>query len=280
MALPGQRSMSDPNRSAMAALADTAAALAVFPDRTALRTRGYQTRQLRACGVDPALYHDHAETGLFGQDCFKSMITGGQTLDGMVHLAQRFVLLQRIGFDEPLRQRGRIVSDEEDARGRRIRQDFVFLRADASVAVVAEMYRLIPDPARMGGSRGTRRSDADPRDGLTFVEEKRMRPKDVTGFSADVGNLIHFDPDFAGQLGYRTPIAQGIQTMIWMMGQLARRRSPKALDVTARFVRPVHWDETLSLWAISARDAAPDLVRAVNRDGRSVAELRVDSVTY
>ncbi|MDA1310960.1 MAG: MaoC family dehydratase [Proteobacteria bacterium] len=258
--------------------------LTVFPERIAQRTAEYQARKLRACGVDPALYGDTVETGLFGQDCFKAMTAGGVVLDGMVHMAQRFALHRPAMIDERLVQRGWIASDEADPRGRRIVQKFEFLRADGDIVVTAEMFRLKPDPAKMGASRGTRRKDEDPRQGLTLLDGKTMRPKDVMAFSEDVGNLIHFEPDFAKRYGYRAPISQGIQTMIWMMGALARDRPPQTFDVTARFARPVHWDDTVRLWASPNTEdqitGAPDVLRAINAEGKLAAELRVDAVTY
>jgi hypothetical protein len=254
-------------------------ALAVFPERTTLRTPAYQERKLRACGVDPALYGDTVETGLFGQDCFKAMTAGGVVLDGMVHMAQRFELLRPATLGEPLTQHGWIASDEEDPRGRRIVQIFEFLTADGAISARAEMFRLKPDPAKMGASRGTRRAATDPRDDMTKIDEKTMRPEDVTAFSEDVGNLIHFEPDFAGRYGYRAPISQGIQTMIWMMGALAGERAPLRFDMTARFARPIHWDDTVSLWA-GEGDAGPDMLRVVNAEGKLAAELRVDRIEY
>ena len=264
-------------------------ALAVFPERIAQRTAEYQARKLRACGVDPELYGDTAETGLFGQDCFKAMTAGGVVLDGMVHMAQRFGLHQPAMIAAPLVQRGWIASDEADPRGRRIVQKFEFLRADGDIAMTAEMFRLKPDPTKMGARRGTRRKEEDLRQGLALLDDKTMRPEDVMAFSEDVGNLIHFEPDFASRYGYRAPISQGIQTMIWMMGYLARDRVPRTFDVTARFARPVHWDDTVTLWGIPKNDSpntdgqitgGPELLRAINAEGKLAAELRVDALTY
>ncbi len=253
--------------------------LQVFPDRTATRTRAYQERKLRACDVDPALYGDALETGLFGQDCFKAMTAGGVVLDGMVHMAQRFELRRPARLGDTLHQRGWVASDEEHPRGRRIVQIFEFLTRQGTVSARAEMFRLKPDPEKMGAGVGARRASEDPRAGMIQIAEKTMRPQDVTAFSEDVGNLIHFDPDFAGRYGYRAPISQGIQTMVWMMGALAARACPTRLDVTARFARPVHWDDAVTLWR-DERNAAPAVLRAVNADGKLAAELRVDLLEY
>lgn len=253
--------------------------LQTFPERAATRTRDYQDRKLRACGVDPALYGDSLETGLFGQDCFKAMTAGGVVLDGMVHMAQRFELLRPARLGEALTQRGWIASDDEDPRGRRIVQVFEFIQPDGEISARAEMFRLKPDPEKMGASRGIRRSVVDPSANMRQIAEKTMRPQDVTAFSEDVGNLIHFDPDFAGRYGYRAPISQGIQTMIWMMGSLAARDYPRSFDVTARFARPIHWDDTVTLWR-DREEGAPRLARALNADGKLAAELRVDHIEY
>lgn len=267
----------------MAENPNPAAPLRSFPERTASRTRDYQERKLRACGVDPALYGDSVETGLFGQDCFKAMTAGGVVLDGMVHMAQRFKLLAPARLGEALSQRGWIASDDPDPRGRRIVQVFEFCGSDGAVSARAEMFRLKPDPEKMGASRGTRRGAEDPSANMRQIAEKTMRPQDVTAFSEDVGNLIHFDPDFAGRYGYRAPISQGIQTMIWMMGALAERSHPKRFDVTARFSRPIHWDDTVTLWRDAEAEEesdAPSLLRAINSEGKLVAELRVDHLEY
>ena len=245
-----------------------------FPDRETRRDRQYQDRKLRACGVDPERYGNIAETGLFGQDCFKMMTAAGETLDGMVHMAQRFILHRPPILDEPLRQRGWIARDEPHPRGRRIVQVFVFDDGDGARTVTAEMYRLVPDPERMGSRRNPGDAVADPCEGFECVARKCMRPDDVTGFSEDVGNLIHFQPEFAARYGYRAPIAQGIQTMVWMMSALAERSIPVAFDVTARFLRPLYWDEALALWGRS------DCFRAIAADGRLLAELNVASVTW
>ena len=245
-----------------------------FEPRTAVHDRVWQESRLEACGVDPALFGSTAETGLFGQDCFRMMTLSGETLDGMVHLGQRFRLHGKVALGEPLQQTGWIASDESHPRGRSIVQRFAFHRADRSLALEAEMYRLTPDATRMG-VRGGRGGERDPREGLVHVADRTMRPDDVTGFSRDVGNRIHFEPAFAARYGYRAPLAQGIQTQVWMMGLLAARAVPAALDVTARFIRPVHWDDAISLWSSARAPGAGDLVRVIDPQGVLRAEMRI-----
>lgn len=254
---------------------ETEGHLVRFVPRTAVHDRDWQEKRLEACGVDPALFGTAAETGLFGQDCFRMMTLSGETLDGMVHLGQRFRLHRRVELGEPLHQTGWIESDEVHPRGRSIVQRFAFHGADGSLAIEADMYRLTPDTSRMGMRERSGTDASDPREGLVHLADRTMQPDDVTGFSSDVGNRIHFEPVFAARYGYRAPLAQGIQTQVWMMGLLAARGVPVALDVTARFTRPVHWDDEISLWSSSPAPGAGDVVRVTDPQGALKAEMRI-----
>lgn len=246
-----------------------------FVPRTAAHDSDWQENRLGACGVDPILFGTAAETGLFGQDCFLMMTLSGETLDGMVHMGQRFRLHRRVELGEPLHQTGWIESDKVHPRGRSVVQRFAFHGAEGSLALEAEMYRLKPDASRMGVRGRSGGDGGDPREGLVHIADRTMRPDDVTGFSSDVGNRIHFEPAFAARYGYRAPLAQGIQTQVWMMGLLAAHGVPVALDVTARFARPVHWDDEISLWSSSPAPGAGDVVRVIDPQGVLRAEMRI-----
>lgn len=187
-----------------------------FPERSVIRTREYQDSRLRACGVDPALYGVQAAAGLFGQDCFKAMRTAGHQVDGLVQTEQRFRQLEPIAVGETVTQRGWIEAYEEVPRGHRLHRKFEFVLKDGAVALTADVIGLVPDKAKWTSvaKRPPLSAPFEARDGYTQVSEKIMTPEDVTLFSSDVGNLIHFDPDFAANLGYRAPLAQGLQTMV------------------------------------------------------------------
>ncbi|MEC8852032.1 MAG: MaoC family dehydratase, partial [Pseudomonadota bacterium] len=106
------------------------------------------------------------------------------------------------------------------------------------------------------------------------VAGRAMTPEAVTLFSSDVGNLLHFDPDFAQAMGFRAPIAQGLMAMAWMMGEMACNRPPRTFDVICRFRRPVFWDDTIRL------QAAPGVFRVMTPAGKPAAELTVNALTY
>ena len=253
-----------------------------FPERPVTRTRDYQDSRLLACGVDPALYGDQAAAGLFGQDCFKAMRAAGHQVDGLVQTEQRFRQIEPIAVGETVTQRGWIEAYEEVPRGHRLHRTFEFVLKDGTVALTADVIGLVPDKEKWAAAakKAPQSAPSDPRGGHALVSEKSMTPEDVTLFSSDVGNLIHFEPDFAANLGYRAPLAQGLQTMVWMMGKLTEDGPPASFELAASFRRPVFWDDGASLWLHRAKTGFIDSMRALNTGGKVTAELTVSSLSY
>ena len=242
-----------------------------FPDRVVTRSAGYQRERLAACGVDPAVLGGVAEPVLWALEGFRSMTAAGQDIDGYVHVEQRLRHAVAVALGETVTVRGVTVGLGAAPRGRHLVQRFEVVRADGVVAAIAEHVGLLPDPARMrvGGSAGAVDAEAP-----QTLAEKVLSPGQVRVFSGDVGNQIHFDPAFAARLGYRAPLAQGLMTMLWMVGRLAEETGPSVpLAVTARFRRPVFWDDRMVL--AGRRDASGRLIRLETRntDGRITAEL-------
>ena len=251
----------------------------VYPELTVLRTRDYQSSRLRACLIDPARYGTQVEVGLYGQDCFKMIAAAGHRMDGIVHMGQRFIKHRPVAIGEPLVQRGRVDALTPHHRGTRVDSTYEFIGRDGAAAVTAALIRLLPDPAKMGKPGTSRADPVDPRDGLEQVAAKTMRPEDVTLFSGDVGNLIHFDPEFARRYGYRAPIAQGIQTAVWVLSSLAEQAPPRSFDVAFQFLRPVYWDEAVTLWVRRGPDGIA-LARALNADGKVTTEMTVAAAAW
>jgi hypothetical protein len=253
-----------------------------FPERPVTRTREYQDSRLLACGIDPALYGDQAAAGLFGQDCFKAMREAGHQVDGLVQTEQRFRQIEPVAVGEPLTQRGWIEAYDEVERGHRLHRTFEFVRRDGHVALVADVIGLVPDKEKWAAAAAKtgHKKTPDLREGFEEVSEKTMTPEDVTLFSSDVGNLIHFEPDFAANLGYRAPLAQGLQTMVWMMGRLTEDGPPVSFELSASFRRPVFWDDEVSLWQHKGKNGFIDRLRALNGAGKLTTELTVASISY
>lgn len=243
-----------------------------FPDRRVAIDAGYQRERLTASGVDPGVWGDVADPVLWALEGFRSMTAAGQDIDGYVHVEQRLRMAVPVPLGEPVTFRGVTAALDPAPRGRHLVQRFEAVRDDGMVAVVAEHVGLLPDPARMGG--GAAAAAAAPADGLEVLARKRLTPDQVRVFSGDVGNEIHFDPAFAARYGYRAPLAQGLMTMLWMLAQLAREAGPAPLQVTARFRRPVFWDEEMLLLGRRGRGGL-DRMETRNADGKVTAELAV-----
>ncbi len=254
--------------------------LPIYKNRRISRESNYQNRKLVACGVDPQLYGDTLETSLFGQDCFKMMTCSGLLLDGLIHVNQSFKLHRLASFGEQVWQSGCVKKREPHPYGVRCIHKFTFVNENLAPLVESEMIFLEPDPNKLRVKSASDLRFNDPKNGFFFLASKTLQPKDIIGFSEDVGNLIHFDSNFAKEYGYRTPISQGIQTMTWMMSALAKKSVPKTLDVTAKFIRPVYWDDIISLWSDKSDDNIPTILRVLDSKERLLVELRLSVITY
>lgn len=245
-----------------------------FPERRVARDRAYQDERLTASGVDPTVWGDVSEPVLWALEGFRMMTAAGQDIDGYIHVEQLLVQYAPVPVGEPVTIRGATVSLEAASRGRRLLQRFTVFREDGSKAAMVEHVGLLPDPEKVGravGHHGPAHGEAD-----EVLAQKTLTPDQVRVFSGDVGNQIHFDPGFAARYGYHAPLAQGLMTMLWMVGRLAGEAGPLArLDVTARFRRPVYWNDPMVL--AGRRDRDGRLVRLETRkaDGRNTAEMEV-----
>lgn len=245
-----------------------------FPDRSVAIAAGYQRERLEASGVDPAVWNGFAEPVLWALEGFRSMTAAGQDIDGYVHVEQRLRMVTPVPLGETVTFRGATVALDPTARGRHLVQRFEAVHGDGTIAVVAEHVGLIPDPARMGG--GATAAAATGPAGLELLAVKQLMPDQVKVFSGDIGNEIHFDPAFAARYGYRAPLAQGLMTMLWMVGRLAGEAGPAApLDLVARFRRPVFWDDAMRLLGRRGAGGRLEFLETRNSAGRVTAELTV-----
>lgn len=245
----------------------------VFPERAIVRDGADQARWLHAAGVDPAVWDGVAEPTLWGNDGFRAMKVVRQQPNGYVHLEQVMTVAAPVALGEAVRFRGATEAVDAVPRGRRVTQRFEVVRADGMVAVTLTHVGLLPDPAAMMG-RG-KPAAAEDLDGLEQVAEQTLAPDRVTTFSREVGNLIHFDPAFAQGLGYRAPLAQGLQTMAWMVGAIGPGADGPPLTLRCRFRRPVFWDDAMRLLGERGPDRAWRRLVTVNSEGRATAELTV-----
>jgi acyl dehydratase len=247
-----------------------------FPDRAVALRAPYQGERLIASGVDPDLWGGMCEPVLWALEGFRSMTAVGQDIDGYVHVEQRLIQAVPVPLGETVTFRGETVALDPVPRGRHLVQRFEVVRADGEVALVAEHVGLLPDPTRMGGGAGRPAETAGA--ALEVLAEKTLTPDQVRVFSGDVGNEIHFDPEFAARYGYRAPLAQGLMTMLWMLGRLAADQgAPAAVNVVARFRRPVFWDDAMILLGRRGDDGRLGYLETRNLAGRPTAGLDIRS---
>ena len=219
------------------------------PFETAI-TRARQARYHACCEVGGALYGDRADFSILGNDCLRAYNAAGLEIDGAVHLTQRFVRHANIGIDAPLVACGRIATAEQTPKGRQLLYVFEVHGPDGAVAVTSEMGILEADAAALSArppSRARATRPAEATEGLAPLARKQLTPERVMGYSQEVGNRIHFEPEFAQAIGYRAPIAQGQMSITWMVEALEATGAPERLELSARFLRPLFWDDSVEI---------------------------------
>jgi acyl dehydratase len=239
-----------------------------FPELEACVTTERQRRHHQACDVPEGVFGDRADPSILGQDTARAAVKAGLPLDGRIHL--RCVIRQRrpVALDERLRLEGRVLPFGPSPRGRLLNAAFTFRDAAGAAPLEMEMHYLLPGPAT--GERGPREAEPAPA-AFTPIAEMALTPEKVMAYSAEAGNLIHFDADFAKAAGFRAPLAQGQMQVTAAIGALWADL-PDDFTLESRFLRPLHWDDRASIEATADRRR----LRFVAQDGRiaGTAELR------
>ena len=261
-----------------------AAAGEPYAERGVVHDAAYQDARLRAADVDPALYGDGAEAGLFGLDCFASMNAAGLDIDGYVFMSQTYRQIAPLAIGAPMRISGHVRRLQAVRRGVVAQELYTFRDDRGRVMLESELSGLLADapgaaPARADAPPLPPRAP-QPADGWTMVAEKQITPDKVRTFSQDVGNEIHFDEAFARRHGFRAPLAQGIMSAVWLLSALAAERPPTGFHVTVRYLRPVFWDALQTLWVRPGEDGSIGMVQSRCGAGKATADLTVDHVSY
>lgn len=256
-----------------------------YPPRNVAHSAAYQAERLTAADVDPALYGDRHEAGLFGLDCFDSMVASGLDIDGYVFFSQIYRQLRPSRVGEPLTVTGRVRDLHRVRKGHSVTELYRLTDGEGRVCIETELTGLLADPPGQtapdaGDTPPMPRRTELPADGWTLLREKQVTPDKVRVFSQDVGNEIHFDEEFARRHGFRAPLAQGIMSAVWLLSVLADDRPPTAFDVEVRYLRPVFWDSRASLWVRRSAGGALEMAQSRNDEGKVTADMRVKSVSY
>lgn len=259
------------------------AAGSLYQSMKIVHDAAYQAQRLGAADVDPGLFGDWCEPGLFGLDCFSAMVAAGHDIDGYVFVGQTCRQIRPIRLGEAVTMSGHVRECRPVRGGVCVVDVFRVSNASGAVCWESELTGFLVDEAARLASGG---ADARlvKRDAVSAavwqpVQEKILTPQKVRDFSEDVGNLIHFDEAFARQHGFRAPLAQGVMSATWLLSMLYRDAMPISFDVDIRYMRPVFWDSPASLWSAKNEDRC--LVAAQSRDenGKQTADLMVNWVS-
>ena len=226
--------------------------------------RAFQEAKLRAAGIDADRYGDLADPTFLGHGALKAMHESGISILGQVHMTQRFRLHGAVRLDEPLTVAGEVTRIDAVPRGRQVRCRFSYRDRSGREVCETERSGLRPDPARKRGpGGGSAPADGD---GFEDVAEHCLTPEGVAAYSDDTLNAIHNDPEIAAQFGFRAPIAAGLMGIHYYVAALSEGGIPERLDLAIRFLRPMFWDDRLSLQRRDGR------MRLVNSEGKPVSE--------
>lgn len=273
------------NPSAGDASSRWASAPFTYVPRTVSHDRSWQRERLTAADVDPDRYGDTAETGLFGLDCFVSMVDAGLDIDGYVFVDQEFKLVRPTRLGEALQISGEVLDTRVVARGLLVDEVYRFHDASGKLCIETRLRGVASLPLeRLAGSALSAMPGRTPQPvgDWTQLEAKRLSPDKVRRFSEDVGNDIHFDIAAAQAHGFRAPLAQGVMSAVYLLGALARERMPRAFDATIEFMRPVFWDSHATLWQCGQSNAAhpPIALQSRNADNKVTAQMSVRGISY
>ena len=255
-----------------------------YPEWETVVTAERQRVKHRCCDIDPAVYGDRADIAFLAYDSIMTEHRAGVSIDGGVHMYQALRQFGPVHLDEPLTVHGRITAVDPAPRGNIVRATFEFRRRDGSVAVAAERAGLRPsaNATRKGPAGGKRRKSAAPdTTGMRRLLHKQLMPEKVAAFSSEAENLIHSDPDVARERGFRAPIAGGLMAVHFMLEALCENGVPDRLDMEARFLRPMFWDDALDLMGRENPNQPGRIseMRLINTEGKATSACTVNDIS-
>lgn len=242
-------------------------------------SRAQQRQRLAACGLDAAVFGDHAVPSFFIALAIQAGTASGISAEGNVNMLQSLVQHRPVLLDEPLTVRGRITAVTAVPRGRTIDSDVVFEGADGAPAVTARRRSLKPDPAKAGMRGAGQRPGPVVEDpaALSVAGQHELTPERVKAYSME-GNSIHYEMAAANRAGFRAPIIGGGMGVHYLLAALWPAVAPRQLDLDIYFRRPIFWDDRFAVAFQPGAEAEPRwLALCLVKDGGKVAtEARVN----
>ncbi len=238
-----------------------------------------QSEKLDCCGIDDEIHGAYADITGFATET----ILAGHSINGMVHMAQRFEQSSAIRLGETLGAAGEITEIRDVPKGQVITSVFNFARCDGSIPLTTTKTSLRLERSRQADGKinsPSRSTAVEPLTGFIHLSTWQIEPALVSRYSSDGDNYIHSDPDVARQFGFRAPIAGGLMAVRHMMAACAAGGIVEALDMTVRFRRPMFWDERLDLYGKYHGDGRPRELMFLGHDKRVRNDCVIDKLQY
>lgn len=228
------------------------------------------------CDIPESVYGDFADPTFIARDPITlntQTILANHPERAPVHTVHRIEQHRPVRLGETLEMSGRVTAIDDHPKGWTMTSLWEYRNTDGEVVFVVTPDVLMIDPARPTAP-GTSKRTSEP-DGFDLLLQKQCTPETTLGYCEGSTNKIHLDPETAQSFGFRAPIIAGNQTVNFLMAAVCRDGLPDTLAIEARFLRPVFWDDAIDIEGRCGRDGTYAHFRAANRDGKTVADLRV-----
>lgn len=250
-----------------------------YPVFDVIVSEAEQRRLHGYCDISETIYDGYVDPTFVARD---PILLNTQTIlanhpeRAPVHVVHRIEQRRPIRLNEMLKMHGRVSGIADHPKGWILTTVWEYRDAAREIVFVVTPDVLMIDPERSenGGKESSRRIP-DGGDAFKTLTHKHCTPEMTLGYCEGSTNKIHLDPETAQSFGFRAPIIAGNQTVNFLMEGVCRNGLPDQLSVEARFLRPVFWDDTIDVQGKVDTGGQLTDVRAINEDGKTVADLRV-----
>jgi len=233
--------------------------------------RARQDRYHAAAGIRTSLYGDFVDASVLANDC----LHGARPRDALgakrLHAGVRVRQTAPVPLGAPLAVKASVQDIVPARRGRYIHIDFRFedMAGDTPIRIDHRSLILdLPPPERDVSAKA---APPTPQSAFRPLRRVQLTPEMVSGYSFEFPHLEgHHDPEAAARIGMRAPIAQGLMGFTLLLAERLAMGGASRFDVEASFLRPIFWDDALSLEA-----DGDDRLRALNPAGKPASELVV-----
>ena len=258
-----------------------------FPQETLTVTEGEQRWRHACCDIPHGFYGEYADPTILATRPIKVIghaLFANYDDRGYVHTESRIRQHAPIPIEAPITFAGRFTDVEDHPRGWMMHGAFTYHDASGRLllevnpkALMADQSKMRPRPAvavEDGYSEDLRPPpEIELEPGWEVLFTRQTTPAKCLGYSGNTRNIIHTDPTYAQSFGYRMPILAG-NAMVQTVVQAAQVDGLlETFEVHVRMLRPVHWDDGLTV--IGRRDEAGRVVevKAVGPEGKPTNDL-------